>query len=173
MSKFDVTESPAAVGTTGDLPLSGPALTGLLRAVLDRGKPFRFRARGASMSPSVRDGDVITVHPPAGAPRLGDVVAHVSAETGKLAVHRIVGRTDGGLWLIAGDGVYGEHDPALEAEILGFVTRVERNGKDVRFGLGPERRLIAVVTRRRLTRETARLLWRLLRPFYAQLRGPA
>lgn len=172
MSKFDVAESPAAVGTAGDLPISGPALIGLFQAVLERGKPFRFRAGGASMSPSIRDGDVITVHPPAGTPRLGDVVAHVFAETGKLAVHRIVGRTDG-RWLIAGDGVYGEHDQAREAEILGFVTRIERNGKDVRFGLGPERRLIAVVTRHRLTRETARLLWRLLRPFHAWLQGPA
>lgn len=163
-------ESSPVVRRAGDLPLSNPAVIGLLRAVLAREKPFRFQARGASMSPFLKDGDVITVSPLSGDPRLGDVVAYVSAETGKLVVHRIVGRMNGH-YHIAGDGASGEQDRARRAEILGLITRIERRGKNIRLGLGLERRLIAVATRHRLIRKTASLLWRLLHPLHARLRG--
>jgi hypothetical protein len=49
-----------------------------------------------------------------------------------------------------------------QEDILGRVTRISRNGRDVRLGLGPERRLIAVFSR------AVRLfpvLSRLARPF--------
>ena len=166
------TESSSVVRRARDLPLSSPAVIGLLQVVLDREKPFRFQARGASMSPFLKDGDVITVSPLSGDPRLGDVVAYVSAETGKLAVHRIVGRTDSH-YLIAGDGASGEQDRSRRAEILGLITRIERRGKNIRLGLGLERRLIAVATRHRLIRKTARYLWHLLRPFQSRLGNPA
>ena len=59
-----------------ELPLSGQALLELMRAVLARGVPFRFCARGWSMAPFIRDGDVITVsrfrHD---LPDIGEVVA--------------------------------------------------------------------------------------------------
>ena len=48
----------------GGLSLSGEALIELMRAVLARGLPFRFAARGFSMAPFIRDGDVISVSPP-------------------------------------------------------------------------------------------------------------
>lgn len=165
-------ESSPVVRRAGDLRLSSPALIGLLRAVLDRETPFRFQARGASMSPFLKDGDVITVSPLSGDPRLGDVVAYVSVETGKLVVHRIVGRT-GGHYLIGGDGASGERDRARRAEILGLITRIERRGKNIRLGLGLERRLIAIATRHRLIRKTASLLRHLLRPFQSRLGDPA
>ena len=62
----------------GILSLSGPALLDLLRAVLDKRVPFRFTARGFSMSPFIKDGDVVTVSPCApGAIHYGDVIAFV------------------------------------------------------------------------------------------------
>lgn len=131
----------------GELPLSGSALLELLRAVLHKGKSFRFRAKGFSMSPFVRDGDVITVSPLSGASlRFGHVVAFIDPGTGKLVVHRVVGRC-GGAWFIQGDNI-AENDGLIpEANLLGRVTRIERAGKRIFFGLGLERSLTAWLAR--------------------------
>jgi len=155
----------------GELSLSGPALVELLRAVLDKGKPFRFRAKGSSMSPFVKDGDIITVSPLTGdLPRLGEVVAYISAETGRLIVHRVIGKR-GECCLIRGDSAGEKQEWVAEAYILGRVTRVERNGKMVSLGLGPERRLIAFLSRRRLSWKLAHLFGRILRALYDRRRG--
>jgi signal peptidase I len=151
---------PALYHTAGsELPLSGAALLELLRAVLARGVPFRFRAKGWSMAPFIRDGDVIRVAPLSREePGLGQVVAFVRPQTGSLVVHRIVARHGEG-YLLQGDNVPEESDGLVpRASILGRVTRIERGGKAVWLGLGPERRLIAWFSRSGL-----RLRLRLLR----------
>jgi signal peptidase I len=116
-------------------PLSGESLTDLMRAVLAKGKTFRFRARGLSMSPFIKDGDVVTVTPVAGSrPRTGDIVAYLHPATDKAAVHRVV-RKKSGFYSLKGDNS-AETDRALPLErILGIVTRVERDGSRVRAGL--------------------------------------
>jgi hypothetical protein len=133
-----------------ELPLSGRALLELMRAVLARGVPFRFCARGWSMAPFIRDGDVITVSPlQAARPVTGDVVAFVRPEGGNLVVHRVVARR-GAAWWIQGDSVP-EYESGLipRESLLGRVTRIERNGRYVRLGLGPERYVIAWLSRAR------------------------
>lgn len=143
--------------------LAMPVLVELLRAILDKGKPFRFEATGSSMSPFVRDGDVITVSPLSDlSPRLGDVVAFIRPENEKLVVHRVVGKRDG-FYLIKGDSTTNYTDVIPGANILGRVSRVERNGKRVYLGLGPERRLIAFLTRKELL-WLLLPVWRLVRP---------
>jgi hypothetical protein len=131
-----------------ELPLSGRALSELMRAVLARGVPFRFCARGWSMAPFVRDGDLITVSPFRRArPGVGDVVAFLRPGTGNVVVHRVVARR-GRDWFIQGDGVPGHADGLVPPEnLLGRVTRVERNGRTVWLGLGPERYAIAWLSR--------------------------
>jgi ribosomal protein S18 acetylase RimI-like enzyme len=126
-----------------DRPISGPALLELLRAVLDQGAPFRFQAPGFSMAPFIRDGDVVTIAPLNGrAPRVGEVVAFVQPARGRLALHRVIARR-GATWLIRGDNSP-EPDGLIPREnILGVVTRMERDGRTVRLGLGGEGRLIA------------------------------
>ena len=57
------TRPELSVRAGGELQLSGRALAGLMKNVLARDLPFRFRARGWSMSPFIRDLDVITVKP--------------------------------------------------------------------------------------------------------------
>ncbi len=131
----------------GELPLSGPALTGLLRAVLERGKPFRFRANGFSMSPLVKDRDVITVSPLTDStPRCGDTVACVNPEDGSLLVHRVICRKGPG-WLIRADNAPEPDGLFSKADLLGRVTRIERDGNRIFFGLGVDRYLIAWLAR--------------------------
>ncbi len=131
-----------------ELSLSGPALLDLMGAVLSKGLPLRFRAKGWSMTPFIRDGDVITVSPfNQNRPRLGDVVAFKRPETGNLIVHRIVSLQDGSVHIL-GDSIPDKPDGIIPIEaLLGQVTRVERDGRRLRLGLGPERVLIAWLSR--------------------------
>jgi hypothetical protein len=130
-----------------ELPLSGEALTELMRAVLAKGKPLRFRAKGLSMSPFIKDGDVVTVHPLAGArPRTGDIVAFLHPATGKAAVHRVI-RERSGLFSLKGDNVPEGDGVLLLEQILGTVSRIERSGKTVHLGLRPGRAAIASLSR--------------------------
>lgn len=116
---------------SGELSVSGEALTGLMADVLAKGRPFRFRARGTSMSPLIKDGDVVTVVPLSGAgPRAGEIVAFLHPSTGKAAVHRIV-RAKAGRFVLRGDNA-GAADGAVPADrILGVVTGVERAGRRI------------------------------------------
>ena len=134
-----------------ELPLSGFALLELMHAVLARGVPFRFCARGWSMAPFIRDGDVITVSPLLQAlPEVGEVVAFVRPGVGNLIVHRVIARRDGGLF-IQGDSLTDHSDGMVPQEnLLGRVTLIERDGHNVWLGLGPERFVIAWLSRGRL-----------------------
>lgn len=122
------------VAPGGGLPLSGGSLAGLMGAVLKKGRPFRFEARGESMFPAVRDGDILTVAPLAGRlPRPGDIVAFVHPETGGLLVHRVVA-AEAGRFVLKGDNALGA-DPAVGLEaIMGLVVGLERRGRSRRPG---------------------------------------
>jgi hypothetical protein len=100
------------------------------------------------MAPFIRDGDVITVSPLENSlPGVGEVVAFVRPEDGNLVVHRIVGRR-GRASLVQGDSVAEGTDGLVPAACLvGRVTRVERDGREVWLGLGPERTAIAWLSR--------------------------
>lgn len=119
-----------AVRTREEARLSGENLRGLLVEVLARGAAFRFRAGGYSMSPFIRDGDVLTVVPLGGRARRGDVVAYLRPEDGMLAVHRVVGRRRGE-FVVKGDNErFADLVPG--PGLLGILSRVERQGREVR-----------------------------------------
>ena len=129
------------------LSVPGPALTEILRATLAQGVPFRFRAKGFSMEPLIRDDDVITVSPLAdSSPGPGDVVAFIQGNAERLLVHRVI-RTRGSSYVIKGDNSAGADGLIPGANILGWVKSVERNNQRVLLGFGPERVLIAFLSR--------------------------
>ena len=145
--------------------LSGDVLPELLRDILGKDAECRFQAKGHSMSPFIKDGDVVTISPLSGSsPRLGDVVAFNHPEAGKLVIHRIV-REKGDFYLVRGENAF-EADGYIEKrDILGFVTRVERKGRRVLTGLGPERLLIAFLSRSGFLLPLRHLVWKMVRPF--------
>jgi signal peptidase I len=148
-----------------ELSLSGPALVQLLRAVLGKGAPARFRAKGFSMSPFIKNEDVVTISPlQHKRPGLGDIIAFVHPETEGLCIHRIVRKKDG-VYVTKGDNISEADESVPRDNILGFVTRVERDGKEVFLGLGPERFLIAFLGRRGLLLPLILPVWRLVRLF--------
>lgn len=133
-----------------ELSLAGPALAQLLRTVLGKGASARFQVRGFSMSPLIKSEDVVTLSPLKNAsPNIGDVIAFVLPEAETLRVHRVVGKK-GDRYVTKGDNSSEADESVAAQNILGFVTRVERNGKDVFLGLGPERFLIALLVGRGL-----------------------
>lgn len=142
---------PDFSGNKGEeLSLSGQALEELLRSVLAKGMCCRFCVKGFSMSPFIRDGDVVTVAPlGSGGLGLGDVVVFLSVRGGGPVIHRIVGKWDGS-YLLKGDNLPESDGMVPPANILGYIKAVERNGKRISFGLGPEKVLIALLTRRGL-----------------------
>ncbi len=103
------------------------------------------------MDPFVRDGDVLTVGACLRRPAVGEIVAACHPVTGRLLVHRVVAHVDGGV-LVRGDGA-GQADGVLgPAGVLGAVVSVERLGRTVRLGRGPERGAIALLSRAGLLR---------------------
>ena len=118
-----------------------------VRDVLGRGLPVRFQAKGFSMSPFIRNGDVVTLSPFNGAlPRFGDVVGFAAQEPGRLTLHRVTGKK-GGFYVVRGDSCT-EPDGLIPASrIVGVVEKVERCGKRVSGGIGRERYVIACLSR--------------------------
>lgn len=142
---------------TGEEGSLSPALRlELLKAVVDQKKPFRFRAPGHSMYPSILDGDTITVSPVSpGHPALGDVVAFHHPETGRLVVHRVVA-VNSDSFLIRGDNA-DKPDGLIPADrILGIVTCVERGRGRHGMGTRSGRRIIAFLSRHSLLKPILR-----------------
>jgi hypothetical protein len=145
--------------------LSGPALVELLQAIVSKGASFRFQAKGFSMSPFIKDGDVVTVSPVFRvSPGIGKVVAFKRPGTERLVIHRVIGKRKD-VYLTKGDDNSAQDEPVPKTDILGCVTTVERNGRRVSLGLGPERLLIAHLNRRGFFPLVIRPMWSLLRPF--------
>jgi hypothetical protein len=141
-----------------DRLLSGQALLEIMEAVLQKGRPFRFQARGFSMSPFIRDGDILTIAPLSpGRPQWGKVAAFIDPGDGLLILHRVIGVRKRA-FLTRGDHPSNEKDGWIPREnLLGLVTEVERNGGKIHLGMGPERFLIALLSRLGLMVPIARI----------------
>jgi len=147
------------------LTLPNAAVADLMRAVLDRGGLFGFRARGTSMTPFLRDGDTLTIAPLAvESPRIGDVLAfsYPTGNGSRLVVHRLVGRRGRNL-VLQGDASGSTPEIISSEDILGRLVKVVRKGEHVRLGLGPERGLIAWLS-------CTGVLWGLVWPMWCQVR---
>ncbi|MCX8038353.1 MAG: hypothetical protein N3D11_15095 [Candidatus Sumerlaeia bacterium] len=106
--------------------------TDLLRS----GYGIRFQARGWSMYPTIREGDVITAQPTDPTQvRPGDILLCTSA--GRLVVHRAisvqVAETGEVLFLLRGDGSTQADGYVPAGDILGKVVGIERNGRNIRL----------------------------------------
>jgi ribosomal protein S18 acetylase RimI-like enzyme len=135
------------VSQGGELNLSNIGQLELLLAMVESGVALRTTARGFSMQPFIRDKDVLTISPIKDMqPSLGDVVAFTHPDTGRLAIHRIIGRTDDG-WLIRGDNCPDPDGVVATEKIIGRVCRVERRGKETHLGIGKVGKLIAILNR--------------------------
>jgi signal peptidase I len=116
----------------------------LAQAILSEGLTLRFRAKGISMHPFVRHGDILHVR--AVAPEqvhIGDLVLFRAASS-KVIVHRVLRRTkleEKIAFVIKGDRA-GRPDGIIPAEnVLGHVIARERGGAKIDLTT-PARRMV-------------------------------
>ncbi len=123
---------PGAIGAASEhegISLSAPMIMALIEAVQEKGASFRFQAKGYSMTPTIRNADVITVSPLKNLlPRRGDVLAFRHPDRPQMLVHRVLhARSD--KYFIQGDNCPAADGWIPLENILGVITRVERHGK--------------------------------------------
>ena len=107
--------------------LRPPRFSDVCAALLRGGTPVRFAATGSSMSPAIRDGDVITVEPVrAEAVAVGDVVLYAGARG--LIAHRVLEARRAGdkAFLARGDARGSTGERVGADQLLGRVASVER-----------------------------------------------
>jgi hypothetical protein len=122
--------------------------------LLADGLMIRFRASGQSMSPTIRDGEAITVAPVSVADvRRGDILLYQNGR--RLLAHRVVRiatrRDTSPRLTLRGDASVTEDEPIASAQVLGRVVSVERDGRELTL-VGHRARL-----RRILGKSAARL----------------
>ncbi|HNR69632.1 MAG TPA: S24/S26 family peptidase [bacterium] len=133
----------------GELCLSKDALRELASTVLHQNVPFRIRANGSSMSPMIKNGDIIVISPLRDRkPICGDVLAFVDPVNQALTVHRLI-KNEGNCYFFRGDNSNGNVEITFADQLIGRLINVERNGVPVHLGLGPERILIGRLNRGR------------------------
>ncbi|MFO7685072.1 MAG: S24/S26 family peptidase [Desulfobacterales bacterium] len=115
------------------LSLSAPVVMELIEAVHEKGAAFRFQAKGSSMGPAIRDGDMITVSPLKDIrPRRGDVLAFRHPGRPQLLVHRVLHTHARDMrYFIKGDNCPTADGWVPAENILGLISKVERRGKSI------------------------------------------
>jgi protein tyrosine phosphatase (PTP) superfamily phosphohydrolase (DUF442 family) len=107
----------------------------LAAQVLEQGSPFVFAARGNSMLPFIREGDLLTVVPLGGALLRPGEIALYRRDGGSLLAHRVIGPAarGGEAWLMRSDGSRGELERVRSEEVLGRIVSLERRGRTRRL----------------------------------------
>ena len=135
----------------------------LLRGLLSDGIPVCVEVGGHSMTPFIRRGDLVTLRPRSGHRLPVGAVLLLQDANRRLLLHRHLGWAAGRI-VPRGDNTAAADATVAPEQVLGVVTRVQRRGRRVWAGLGPEGRLIAWLSRGGLLRRAARLRERLRRP---------
>ncbi len=127
----------------------------LVLDLLAGGMAAEIPVTGGSMSPCIRSFDVVTLTP-IGDRRLGlgDVVGFARPD-GRLVIHRVVALGQETL-RTRGDAVSAVDPWTLRGNLIGRVEAVSRRGRRARWGLGPGRGLIALLSRIGLLRPLLR-----------------
>ena len=99
--------------------------------LLKAGYALRFTAQGKSMSPLIREGDVVLIEPIGSQlPNLSEIVFFINQQ-GNLVLHRVLKRLkkdDKVFYLLKGDQVATADGIYEHAEIIGRLTAIERGG---------------------------------------------
>jgi len=109
----------------------------LSKDALARGASLRFRARGNSMRPFIKDGDILNIKPiEATEVQIGDVILFRQGR--RILVHRVVKRRvePEVMLIVKGDSRLRPDGPVHPDQLLGKVTGVERGGRTINVDRG-------------------------------------
>ncbi len=115
-----------------EITLSHVDFAELCSQLLSKGVSVRFTAHGSSMSPFIRDGDVMTIQPlNCTMLKVGDIVFyHINDE--KVVAHRVVGHhtCKGNIAIkTRGDASIGYAEQIHAGQVLGRVVSIQRGKK--------------------------------------------
>jgi signal peptidase I len=133
------------------MTVSNPSARNLAKEALHKSGRVRMLVSGASMVPTLRPGDLITVESArAGEIRPGEMV--VFALSGRLVVHRVIAKTGDPrepLLATRGDRARRDDPVVSSVELFGRVTQIERGNRRVRprNRLTPAERLVCRLLR--------------------------
>ena len=102
--------------------------TAVIVDLLGSGHAVQFQARGDSMDPLIRDHDYLHVEP-MDQVRIGVIVLVLAARG--LTAHRVIANRDG-MIVTRGDNAPAPDDPVPRGKVLGKVTAVIRDGREVK-----------------------------------------
>jgi signal peptidase I len=162
------TEASQYVKIGGELLLDGRACVDVMRSALGKNVSLRLQVKGFSMSPFIQDGDIITLSPlPEGRIGLGQSIAFMRSFDKKLVIHRLVRicKRPQVRYVTKGDSADRSDCPISRADMLAFVLKVERGGRTILFGTGPERRVIACASRLNILWALS-FFWKLIIPHH-------
>jgi len=113
------------------LKISGPAFALVVQSVLKKGGTAKFKVTGSSMTPTIRNNDVLSISPYKGNnPEVGEVVALLDRANSRIIIHRIIEKREN-MFLLKGDGLW-RYDGLFPKEwIAGFVLGLERSGTSI------------------------------------------
>lgn len=119
----------------------------IIKDTITKDASFRFMAKGFSMFPFIKDGDILTISKfnPVNC-GIGTVLAFVHPISKKLLIHRLIIKKKF-FYFIKGDAVPTTDGWVHKDNILGCITKIERNGKNIWLGLGIEKRLVAFLSK--------------------------
>lgn len=134
---------------SNEVTFSNESLIEVMKDTFIKNASFRFKVKGYSMSPFIRDDDVLTLSPLNNCSiGIGRVVAFIHPYSKKLVIHRILGRCKCGRHYI----IKGDNSPQIDGVVsrkymLGYVKKVERGKRNIYLGLGWERRLVVYLSK--------------------------
>jgi signal peptidase I len=162
----EITETSQFVKIDKELSLNGEACVDIIRSALEKKASLRLQVKGFSMLPFIIDGDIITLSPlPQGRVGLGRLIAFARPCDKKLVIHRLVRIRKGpqASYITKGDSADNPDCPISRSDMLAYVKKVERGERLISFGTGPERRVIACLSRLNILRALS-LPFRLIIP---------
>jgi len=128
-----------------EVGLATPNLLELARLDLSKKRPFRLQVSGNSMSPSICDGDYVTVEPITSQKiRAGDIILLASISNTAL-VHRVAKieeRNGVSVVITRGDAAHCQDVPIPFSHVLGRVSLIEKKDKLVNLN-NPLNRLLS------------------------------
>lgn len=139
------------VSSKGQLDFSSESLPVMIEAIHNAGGVFRFRAKGGSMSPFIKNGDILSIGV-CDFSRLqcGKILAFLHQDNSgekRVIVHRLIQRGRSG-FIFKGDNMaVRDAGPVLSGQILGEVIQVERDGGHIHLGVAGAGRIIALLSR--------------------------
>ena len=105
--------------------LSSKEVADFLQETCKKGIPFKFTAKGMSMSPFICDGDSLIIEPftKKENPGIGDIVAFINPVRGNLIIHRVI-KKQHKQYLLKGDNVYSHDGYCDNKDIHGIVKKI-------------------------------------------------